>query len=113
MTGRSDGAPERLRMVITREIPGKPRETLTSTTLEPANSVSQPLPRADKDAYVDLKLHRDDGSTLPSMVFTHLNAGWRADRRPEPVGIATCLQPASATPRKHLSPSVTTVASWR
>lgn len=72
VTGRSDGAPERLRMVITREIPGKPRETLTSTTLEPANSVSQPLPRADKDAYVDLKLHRDDGSTLPLLHYRAL-----------------------------------------
>src|SRR5437870_83212 len=47
---------------------------------------------------------------LPRMVLTALNAGWWAALRPEPVTIVSCMQPASATPLKQPSPSVTTRA---
>ncbi len=55
--------------------------------------------------------------TLPSAVLTHLKAGRQAGTRaaagPDPALTAGWPHPASATPAKHCSPSLTTVQTRR
>src|ERR1700712_4129325 len=46
---------------------------------------------------------------LPRAVLTHLNASVRAAAGPDPVLTAWWVHPASITPAKHCSPSLTTV----
>src|SRR5246127_4515684 len=51
---------------------------------------------------------------LPRVVLTHLNAGFRAALRPDPVMIGWWTQPALPTPVKQCRPSLTTVlAGWK
>src|SRR5215218_6295274 len=45
---------------------------------------------------------------FPSAVLTHLNAGVRAARAPEPVLMTVCRHPALATAAKQPRPSLTT-----
>src|SRR6202023_4353162 len=51
---------------------------------------------------------------LPRVVLTHLQAGFRAALRPDPVTIGWWTQPALATPVKQCRLSLTTVlAGWK